>query len=304
MNKNNNRTSQGVGYVRTSLHKQAVAGDLDRQTEKLRKGAQELGIDLERIHSDIASGAGLDMSNRPGLKDAIKEAKERHVPVVVTDVTRITRDPKKFLQLLEILERHQLPFISLNEPDVKESAEHLRRVEDGKSVLGKTRAGTKQAMAQKKAEGIAMGSPGDKQAAARASVRARRYRSAEIVERIADVLAEDPLHGMLSRKEFAKLLNDREIFSGWSREWTATSIVQPRQKAMNELRRRVILQSEIDAGREESFSKASSPTSPELAGAIEGAKKFRAAIPTTRAIEPPVEAEEAEMRRHPNFGRF
>lgn len=103
-------------YVRVSTMEQAEEGySLDEQIEKLSKYCEIKGWYIYKIYKDGGfSGANTD---RPGLSDMIKDAKQQNFDtVLVYKLDRLSRSQKDTLYLIEdILGKNNIAFVSLNE---------------------------------------------------------------------------------------------------------------------------------------------------------------------------------------------
>ena len=76
-------------YARVSSQQQAAAGHLERQVERLQACAQERGIQVVEVITDIGSGLN---ENRPGLQKLLKLARERQMNQVLVEFKdRLTR---------------------------------------------------------------------------------------------------------------------------------------------------------------------------------------------------------------------
>jgi excisionase family DNA binding protein len=91
--------SQGTGvalYARVSTRKQAEAGNLSRQIERLRRYCMEHGLKVVAEVQDIASGV---KENRRGLEKLLKLARRRKIDMVVVEYKdRLSRFGFKYLQ--------------------------------------------------------------------------------------------------------------------------------------------------------------------------------------------------------------
>ncbi len=91
-----------VGYCRVSTAEQNTA----RQEELM----QELGV--EKVYIDKASGKST--AQREALNDMLRYLREGDV-LIVSEISRLARNTKDFLEIMELLERKKVQFISKKE---------------------------------------------------------------------------------------------------------------------------------------------------------------------------------------------
>ena len=101
-----------IGYIRVSTQHQADSGfGLDAQTDAINTYARRYGKSVPSIHEDHTTGVGKDNhARREGLTDAIREATDLGVPLIITDISRLSRDPS----ILEELEKSKLTIVSIS----------------------------------------------------------------------------------------------------------------------------------------------------------------------------------------------
>jgi len=85
-------------YSRVSTRKQADAGNLERQTQRLRAHCQSAGYEVIAVFEEIASGIN---ENRRGLRKLLKMVVVGKVNVIVVEYKdRLARFGYKYLELL------------------------------------------------------------------------------------------------------------------------------------------------------------------------------------------------------------
>ena len=171
-------------------------------------------------------------------------AKQEGAVLIVTEITRLFRDPELGLQKLSEL---GVPVFSLEDDKIMTRRDMLKGFSAGRDFAEKTRSGTREKLADLKSQGAQMGAPKNLSLANRNSVLSRKRASLEITDTIADLLAEDPAYGDLTHRGFSDLLNRRGIRSGWGRAWTPGALRRQLKLAREILAERETLQSEIDA---------------------------------------------------------
>ena len=91
--------------------------------ERLRPAVRVQGGSVDHrqegfVHAGTYSDPGFTGANmeRPALQRMLSDVKERHLDMVITyKIDRLTRSPRDFYHLIEILETHQAGFISVTE---------------------------------------------------------------------------------------------------------------------------------------------------------------------------------------------
>lgn len=105
-----------VGYVRVSTDEQAAEGvSLDAQRAKIKAWATLNDCMLHCIYSDEGI-SGKAMNNRPGLNDALAEAKKMPGTVfVIYSISRLTRSALDAIRIGQDLKAANVDFVSLTE---------------------------------------------------------------------------------------------------------------------------------------------------------------------------------------------
>lgn len=92
-----------LGYVRVSTVEQNEARQIKALTEK--------GVELENIYTDKQSGKNTD---RPKLKEMLSFVRKGDI-VITESISRIARNTKDLLSIVDTLQQKQVEFISLKE---------------------------------------------------------------------------------------------------------------------------------------------------------------------------------------------
>jgi len=104
-------------YTRVSTDNQAEVefNSCEAQTLKIKSfiNSQE-NMEIFKVYSD--PGFTGDNLNRPALQELLKDVRQKKVDLVISyKIDRLTRSPKDFYHLIEILDRHEVNFISVTE---------------------------------------------------------------------------------------------------------------------------------------------------------------------------------------------
>ena len=233
-----------IGYVRVSTEKQAENGDLEGQEERIRRFCKMRGYILVAIYVETCSAADeKNLQKREELNQALIHANSEKVPILVTDVSRLSRRTK---DLAQIAEKSPLKILSIQDEcflDVRSLAPLIDKAAETAAAIS---SGTTRALSALRQSGKKLGSPADNRKPAKASAKVRSQRKVEIIDRIADLLSSNPDYQSLTNRELAEILNREGILSGHNRPWNANSLRQRMKKVKEELRQRVELQAALD----------------------------------------------------------
>jgi DNA invertase Pin-like site-specific DNA recombinase len=156
--------SKVVGYVRVSTGDQADSGlGLAAQKTAIRAQCEARGWTLVAIHED-AGLSGKTMTNRPGLAAALKDVESGGIGgLVVAKLDRLSRSLKDFALLMERAQKRGWNLVAcdlgidLSTP----SGEFMAAVMSSAAQWERRLIGqrTKDALAEKRAQGIKLGRP-------------------------------------------------------------------------------------------------------------------------------------------------
>ncbi|WP_455543960.1 recombinase family protein [Intestinibacter sp.] len=103
-------------YCRVSTTEQAEEGySIDEQNIKIREYCERLGHEVYNLYEDRGI-SGKSINNRPGIKQLLKDATENKFDlVIVWKLNRISRKLLDILNIVELLNKHNIAFRSLTE---------------------------------------------------------------------------------------------------------------------------------------------------------------------------------------------
>ncbi len=92
-----------IGYLRVSTREQGRKGvGLAAQRHEIQRFASQEGLEVRSWYQDIQTGGGADaLLLRPGLAQALKEAKSGHRPLLVSKLDRLSRNVHFISGLME-----------------------------------------------------------------------------------------------------------------------------------------------------------------------------------------------------------
>ena len=95
--------SAAIGYVRVSTKLQGRSGvGLAAQRDDIERFALQQGLEIKSWYQDIQTGGGADaLILRPGLAQALKDAKSRKCPLLIAKLDRLSRNVHFISGLME-----------------------------------------------------------------------------------------------------------------------------------------------------------------------------------------------------------
>ena len=109
------------GYVRVSTEEQAESpeGSIKNQEERIRQAVRhklEAGASVELVNVYVDAGLSAKDMKRPALQRMLNAVKKNEINlVVVTELSRLSRNTKDFCEMWEFFEAHDCEFFSLRE---------------------------------------------------------------------------------------------------------------------------------------------------------------------------------------------
>src|SRR4051812_31781616 len=188
-----------IAYIRVSTTRQGKSGlGLEAQQAALARFAQAEGYHLIQTFEEVETGKGADaLDRRPQLSAALTVAKRHKAPIIVAKLDRLSRD----VHFISGLMMHKTPFIVAElGADADPFMLHLYAAlaEKERAMISRR---TKEALAAKKAQGVALGG-------ANAGTDRTQAEAKERAEKLRSVFKE--LSGK-SAMEIARVLNERKV---------------------------------------------------------------------------------------------
>jgi DNA invertase Pin-like site-specific DNA recombinase len=180
-----------IAYLRVSTLEQADSGlGLDAQERALRAAAELHGVTL-RFAVETASGAST--KRRPVLASVLEELANGEADgLVVAKTDRLSRSTVDYLTMLDKADREGWQLVSLDAP-VDPATPMGRMVLTMSAAFGELErqliaTRTREALAEKKAQGVRLGRPASRRAPKLAARAARRREEGLTLQAIADEL--------------------------------------------------------------------------------------------------------------------
>jgi DNA invertase Pin-like site-specific DNA recombinase len=199
-----------VGYLRVSPRKRGKSGpELQAQEAALYRFAQMHGYRFVETFTEIERSGGADaLDGRPQLLAALRIARRNRAPIVVTKLSRLSRDADFISDLMT----HKIPFIvtemgAAADPFMLHMYQHYELARRAGGVLA----------AKKAQAGSGLNS----------KAMAARQAALERAEALRPTFAK--LQGK-SASEAARLLNQRKVATPTGRAWSAVTVIRTRTR--------------------------------------------------------------------------
>jgi DNA invertase Pin-like site-specific DNA recombinase len=210
-----------IGYVRVSTGRQGKSGlGLAAQQAAIARFAKAEGFDMIQTFTEVETGKGADaLDRRPQLAAALKVAKKHSkppIPIIVAKLDRLSRD----VHFISGLMAHKTPFIVTElgrNVDPFMLHIHAAVAEQERRRISER---TKDALAQRKAQGVSLGGANAGTMRTQAEAKAR-------AEALRPVLKE--LSG-LSARAIAAALNERKIATPTGGQWSAVTVIRVQRR--------------------------------------------------------------------------
>jgi DNA invertase Pin-like site-specific DNA recombinase len=209
---------KAIAYIRVSTGRQGRSGlGLEAQRAAIVRFAEAEGFDLIETFKEVETGKGADaLDRRPQLAAALKDAKKHKAPIIVAKLDRLSRD----VHFISGLMAHKTPFIVTElgrNVDPFMLHIHAAVAEQERRRISER---TKDALAAKKAQGVALGG-------ANAGTMRTQAEAKERAERLRPVLKE--LSGLSGRK-IAVELNRRDVPAPTGGHWSAVTVIRVQRR--------------------------------------------------------------------------
>lgn len=213
---------QAVAYTRVSTKEQGAYGvGLDLQLEQINAFADASRITIVDVFQDVETGTGeAGIYKRNVLQQAVLKARDLGVPIIVSNIDRLTRNAKAMADFVA------------NEGVQVIAADHGKKskaVMVGEAARGELEAKliserTKAALRMKKAEGVLLGNRTNLPDARAMSIAVRTLKAEDRAENLQPVIAEIRTSGIKTCRGIARALASRGIPAPRGGEWSPSAI--------------------------------------------------------------------------------
>lgn len=213
---------QAIAYTRVSTKEQGAYGvGLDLQLEQINAFADASRITIVDVFQDVETGTGeAGIYKRNVLQQAVLKARDLGVPIIVSNIDRLTRNAKAMADFVA------------NEGVQVIAADHGRKskaVMVGEAARGELEAKliserTKAALHRKKAEGVLLGNRTNLPDARAMSIVVRTLKAEDRAENLQPLIAEIRASGIRTCRGIAQALASRGIPAPRGGEWSPSAV--------------------------------------------------------------------------------
>ena len=312
MHTNTYPPKEAIGYVRVSTDMQAQSGrGLERQIQKLRIWCEANNFKLSAIYEDVASAVGdQKLRRRPDFEQAVRQAQLADVPLIVSDVSRLSRDLATLdrvvvstgIKVISVLDDGEVP-VGLLRERVGKAANDASRIAEG----------TREALSSFDRPQMTPELKGNRQRAAHESARTRVFKKFHVLDQVVDYLEVNPDLINETSNVIADRLNKAGILTGWNKAWTSSAVRGKLTAIKEELAFRREMDAEDaedeygDISGESTQSSSFPAVGDDTLGPRVSEKSVNASTSETSdgdAEASDEELEYAELKRNPLFGMF
>ena len=211
-----------VAYVRVSTDRQGKSGlGLDAQRTALVTFAENNGFDIVAEFEEIMSGKGSDaLDRRPQLAAALAKAKKLKCAVVVAKLDRLSRD----VAFVAGLMAQRVPFIVAElglDADPFMLHVYAALAEKERALIA---ARTRDALAQKKVQGVVLGNRTNLADAGKAGCKAQAADADAFAANILPIVRTIQAAGIVTLRDIAGALTARGVRTARGGEWSSMQV--------------------------------------------------------------------------------
>ena len=211
-----------IAYLRVSTDKQGRSGlGIEAQRAAILRFVEAEGLDLIAEHIEVETGKGADaLDRRPVLRDALAQARKAKAAVVVAKLDRLSRDVAFIANLMA----QRVPFIVSElgaEADPFMLHIYAALAQKERAMIAER---TRLALAQKKAQGAALGNRTNLPEAQAKGAEANRTGADAFAANVLPVVRELQAAGVTTVRAIAEALNARGIRTARGGEWHHSTV--------------------------------------------------------------------------------
>ncbi len=219
-----------LAYIRVSTEEQAADGNgLSKQVDRIRETAKRLGYSLIEISEDVGSAVGTNsFYRRHELQHVLNRAKRESMPILVSKLDRLSREPTTLHGILNI---DGVEIISCDPKEMRSKRSITRAAKKARQTPANISKGTRDAFAKRKARGERFGHPETLVEGRKTSNRVRKLKSSAITDNVAIFINRKPGLADRTAQEIADALNSAGITSSRGLPWHKDNIRDVLRKA-------------------------------------------------------------------------
>jgi DNA invertase Pin-like site-specific DNA recombinase len=214
---------KAVGYVRVSTRHQETQGcGLLAQEAAIKAFAKSEGYELISIEKDVGTARGSEsISQRHGLRSAIRMAQQTGATILVWNASRVSRDFESFSKLMNVSMPRIVEINANNQSGSSGLAANVARAEvEADHLMKRTTAGMRRA----KKNGVKFGNPVNLSEAREKGVLENIRRADDFSASISRVISGHRASGISTAAGIAAALNADGHLSPYGKPWTKENI--------------------------------------------------------------------------------
>ncbi|WP_165491262.1 recombinase family protein [Lichenihabitans psoromatis] len=213
-----------IAYLRVSTPNRQNGAGLDHQMTRIQAFAREAGIEIIETCRDVASGAGIDPSLRPGSGKAMTRSIELSCPIIVDGLSRFSRDTDTLERLVA---EGCLHIISATAGEGASRAVIMGEAKRAQAEAERIRRTTRAGLQRARAAGQVFGNPTNLPEAQRKGSAANASKAAKHAKDLAPLIDAIQLAGKITKKAIAADLNAQGSRTSSGQRWTENNIRRP-----------------------------------------------------------------------------
>lgn len=211
-----------IAYFRVSTSSQGRSGlGIEAQRAAVDRFAEAQGAEIFAEYVEVETGKGSDaLDRRPQLAAALAHARRAKCSVVVAKLDRLSRD----VHFISGLMAHRVPFVVAElGPDADPFMLHIyAALAEKERALISDR--TKQALAQRRAQGVLLGNRANLADAGKVGAAANQNAARAFASNVIPIVRQIEASGVSGYHGIASALNARGVKSSRGGEWHATTV--------------------------------------------------------------------------------
>lgn len=218
------RLKSAIAYLRVSTETQQKRGDgLDLQLIRIQEFARHAGYEIVEIFRDAHTGRGEDtFKNRPGATEAIKLSKEMGYPLLVDGLDRLTRNTAALERLVKAERLGKI--ISCKSSENGSFAAIMSDAARAQREAELISQRTKQALQERKAQGVRLGNPTNLDEARRAAAAAISQKAVKQTIDLDPLIRAMRAEGRKTADEIAEGLNLHGVPTSRGMTWNGGNV--------------------------------------------------------------------------------
>ena len=214
---------KAIAYTRVSTEKQNQMGTGPEQQDKLITFyAEKDGYEIKRTFRVVGTGKhSVPTRDRAGLQEALEYARENNLPIIVADVSRVTRSTKAMHSLIL---KEKVKFIFVTAEGKFGPISVLANVYQAEVAREHMSTCTREALALRKQQGVVLGNPTNLSEAQKRGASSSKQKANDRATDISPVIRNLQSDGYRSLNALSHKLNELGVTTARGGKWHPTSV--------------------------------------------------------------------------------